>query len=244
MITVSNISKSFDGQSILNNISLQVNTGEVVAIIGPSGTGKSTLLRCINFLETPDSGQIAINGLSIDAKQSHDKDVRELRKQLPFVFQNYALYVNLSAVQNIAEPLKTVWKQSREQAEQTALQVLSDIGLADKAQHYPSQLSGGQQQRIGIGRAMATQVQAILMDEPTSALDPEWVGEVLTLIKRLAEQKQTMIIVTHEMAFAREVADRVVFMSDGGIVEQGSPEQVFGSPKDPRTQRFLARFTR
>lgn len=244
MIKISNLSKSFDGQNVLNGIDLEVKEGEVVAIIGPSGTGKSTFLRCINYLEQPDTGLICVNGLTVDAQNHHQKDVLALRRKLSFVFQNYSLFANLNAEQNIAEALITVWKQPKDKALTEARKILKDIGLADKTKHYPSQLSGGQQQRIGIGRAMATHSQAILFDEPTSALDPEWVGEVLELIKKLAERKQTLVIVTHEMAFAREVADRVVFMSDGTIVEQGSPEELFNQPKDPRTQQFISRIVK
>ncbi|MGY5451462.1 amino acid ABC transporter ATP-binding protein [Agarivorans sp. MS3-6] len=240
MIKLSNIEKAFDGQIVLNGIDLEVNEGEVVAIIGPSGTGKSTLLRCINYLEQPDRGDISVDDLCVKAERHQQSEVLALRRKLSFVFQNYSLFANFNALQNIAEPLITVWKQPKQQAYATATQILSDIGLADKANHYPSQLSGGQQQRVGIGRAMATHSKAILFDEPTSALDPEWVAEVLALIKQLALQKQTMIIVTHEMAFAREVADRIVFMSDGEIVEQGSPEQLFKHAKDPRTQQFIS----
>ncbi|WP_406609974.1 amino acid ABC transporter ATP-binding protein [Agarivorans sp. JK6] len=244
MIKISNLSKSFDGQNVLNGIDLEVKEGEVVAIIGPSGTGKSTFLRCINYLEQPDTGLISVDGLTVDAQNHQQKDVLALRRKLSFVFQNYSLFANLNAEQNIAEALITVWKQPKDKALAEARKILKDIGLADKTKHYPSQLSGGQQQRIGIGRAMATHSQAILFDEPTSALDPEWVGEVLELIKKLAERKQTLVIVTHEMAFAREVADRVVFMSDGTIVEQGSSEELFNQPKDPRTQQFISRIVK
>lgn len=241
MIKVANLHKSFNGQKVLNGIDFEVTEGEVVAIIGPSGTGKSTFLRCLNFLEQADNGMISVDGLTVNAEQHHVNEIIALRRKLAFVFQNYSLFANLNAEQNIAEALITVWKQNKAEALTKARQILQDIGLADKAKHYPSQLSGGQQQRIGIGRAMATPSQAILFDEPTSALDPEWVGEVLGLIKMLAKRKQTLLIVTHEMAFAREVADRVIFMSDGNIVEQGPPEQLFTQAKDPRTQQFISR---
>lgn len=244
MIKITNLSKSFDGQNVLNGIDLEVKEGEVVAIIGPSGTGKSTFLRCINYLEQPDSGTISVDDLTVDATNHQQKEVLALRRKLSFVFQNYSLFANLNAEQNVAEALVTVWRKPKDQALNSAREILKDIGLADKTKHYPSQLSGGQQQRIGIGRAMATHSKAILFDEPTSALDPEWVGEVLELIKKLAERKQTLIIVTHEMSFAREVADRVVFMSDGTIVEQGSPEQLFNHAKDPRTQQFISRIVK
>ncbi|WP_432468669.1 amino acid ABC transporter ATP-binding protein [Agarivorans sp. Z349TD_8] len=244
MIKVNKISKAFNGKMVLKNVDLQINEGEVVAIIGPSGTGKSTLLRCINFLEHPDQGSIQVDQLMVNAAHTSAKEILALRRKLSFVFQNYSLFANLTALQNIAEPLITVWQQSKQQAYASASAILKDIGLADKVDHYPSQLSGGQQQRVGIGRAMATQSKAILFDEPTSALDPEWVAEVLALIKQLAKQQQTMVIVTHEMSFAREVADRIVFMSDGEIIEQGTPEQLFTKAKDPRTQQFISRIAK
>ncbi|WP_108652030.1 amino acid ABC transporter ATP-binding protein [Dongshaea marina] len=242
MIQVSNLTKSFGDNRVLDEISFEVQQGEIVVIIGPSGTGKSTLLRCLNFLETPDQGKISIDDLSIDAAKHSNKEVVALRRKSSFVFQNYALFANKTALQNITEGLITVWKQSKTQAKQQALAILKEIGLEDKKDQYPSALSGGQQQRIGIGRAMAAHSSVILFDEPTSALDPEWVDEVLELMKKLAEQKQTMIVVTHEMQFAREVADKVIFMEGGKIVEQGPPAELFNKPQHQRTKAFLSKF--
>ena len=241
MIKVSNLSKKFDDLSVLKDISLEVNKGEIVVIIGPSGTGKSTLLRCLNYLEAPTTGSVEIGGIVVDANKHTTKQITELRKQSSFVFQNYSLFANKTAVQNVAESLITVWKTPRTDALQTAKAILIKVGLADKLDFYPSQLSGGQQQRVGIARAMAAKGEVILFDEPTSALDPEWVEEVLAVMQQLAVEKQTMIVVTHEMQFAREVADRVIFMEGGYIVEQGTPEQIFEHPQQPRTQAFVKR---
>lgn len=241
MLQVEGLSKAFDGRSVLQGIDLMVNEGETVAIIGPSGTGKSTLLRCLNWLEAPSSGTVIIDGITVSSKNYTAREVLTLRRKTAFVFQQYALFKNKTALANIMEPLVAVQRQSKIEAKKVALGILEKVGLIDKADAFPAQLSGGQQQRIGIGRALATQSPVILFDEPTSALDPEKVGEVLNLMKDLAKQKQTMLVVTHEMQFAREVADRVLFMADGNIVEQGPPEQLFKSPQDPRTQDFLAR---
>lgn len=244
MIQLQKLVKTFDGHPVLNGIDLDITEGEIIVIIGPSGTGKSTLLRCLNFLEQPDSGQISIDGDTVDAARASKKAVLKLRRNTSFVFQNYALFANKTAVQNIAEGLITVWGKPKAEALAEAQQILADIGLADKANSYPAALSGGQQQRVGIGRAMASHSKVMLFDEPTSALDPEWVEEVLQLMKKLAQRKQTMLVVTHEMSFAREVADRVVFMEGGRIVEQGPPEQLFSNPSDPRTREFLRKVIR
>ena len=211
----------------------------IIVIIGSSGTGKSTLLRCINFLEKADRGTITIDDVQVDANNYSRNEELALRKKTGFVFQNYALFAHLTAKQNIAEGLITVrgWKKDR--AYQQAQAILNDIGLGDKADSYPAALSGGQQQRVGIGRAMALQPELLLFDEPTSALDPEWVGEVLNLMKELAAKQQTMLVVTHEMQFAREVADRVLFMAEGKIVEQGNPQDIFDNPQDARLKKFL-----
>lgn len=241
MISIRNLSKRFDDLQVLDSIDLKINEGEVIAVIGPSGTGKSTLLRCINFLTVPDEGTVSIDDLTVDANKHSNAQVVELRKRAAFVFQNYALFANKTALDNIAEGLITVWKQKKSEARKEALSILEQIGLADKRDHYPSALSGGQKQRVGIGRAMAAHSKVILFDEPTSSLDPEWVDEVLGLIRLLAERRQTMLVVTHEMQFAREIADRVVFMDGGRIVEQGAPEMIFNNPTDPRTQAFLRR---
>jgi len=241
MIKVTKLSKKFDDLSVLKEINLEVNKGEIVVIIGPSGTGKSTLLRCLNYLETPTTGTIEIGNVSVDALSHNQKQVTELRKQSSFVFQNYSLFANKTALENVAESLITVWKTPRNEALQTAQTILIKVGLEDKLDAYPSQLSGGQQQRVGIARAMAAKGEVILFDEPTSALDPEWVEEVLAVMQQLALEKQTMIVVTHEMQFAREVADRVIFMEGGYIVEQGTPEQIFEHPEHARTQAFVKR---
>ncbi|MCJ8352040.1 amino acid ABC transporter ATP-binding protein [Moritella sp.] len=241
MIKVANLSKNFGDNVVLRQIDLDIKEGETTVIIGPSGTGKSTLLRCLNFLEQPTSATITIDNLVVDASTATKKQITELRKKTAFVFQNYALFANKTALENITEGLITVRGKSAEVAKQEALTILKSIGLTDKQNSYPSALSGGQQQRIGIARAMAAQSKVILFDEPTSALDPEWVGEVLTLMRQLAKQKQTMLIVTHEMQFAKEIADRVIFMDQGQIVEQGSADMIFNNPQDPRTRTFLQR---
>lgn len=241
MIKVTNLTKHFGDNVVLRQINLDIKEGETTVIIGPSGTGKSTLLRCLNFLELPTSAIITIDDLVVDANNASKKQITALRKKTAFVFQNYALFANKTALQNITEGLITVRGKSAEVAKQEALTILTSIGLADKQDYYPSALSGGQQQRIGIARAMAAQSKVILFDEPTSALDPEWVGEVLGLMRQLAKQKQTMLIVTHEMQFAKEIADRVIFMDQGLIVEQGSADMIFNNPQDPRTRTFLQR---
>ncbi|EEX11341.1 L-cystine import ATP-binding protein TcyN [Ruegeria lacuscaerulensis ITI-1157] len=241
MIRIEGLTKRFDGTAVLNAIDLEIAKGERVVVIGPSGTGKSTLLRCINFLDRPDAGRITVGDISVDATRAGRADILALRRATAFVFQNYGLFAHRTALENIMEALVTVQKRPRAEAEAQARRILKEIGLADKADSYPASLSGGQQQRVGIGRAMAIGAQLMLFDEPTSALDPEWVGEVLDLMRSVAAQRQTMLIVTHEMRFAREIADRVIFMEGGRIVEQGPPAQIFDAPQDPRLQRFLAR---
>ncbi|WCE29749.1 amino acid ABC transporter ATP-binding protein [Vibrio sp. SCSIO 43137] len=239
MIRLNNIHKSFGDSAVLSGIDIDIRQGEIIVIIGSSGTGKSTLLRCVNFLEQPDKGSITIDDVTLDSENFSKADVLALRRKTGFVFQNYALFAHLTAKQNIAEGLITVRNWKKDQAYDRAQQILDDIGLGDKADSYPSALSGGQQQRVGIGRAMALQPELLLFDEPTSALDPEWVGEVLNLMKELATRHQTMLVVTHEMQFAREVADRVIFMAEGKIVEQGSPQDIFDNPQDPKLKKFL-----
>lgn len=239
MIKLQNIHKQFGDTEVLKGIDLEIKQGEIIVIIGSSGTGKSTLLRCVNFLEQADQGTISIDDIKVDTQKHTKAEVLALRRKTGFVFQNYALFAHQTARQNIAEGLITVRGWKKQQAHEKAQQILDDIGLGEKTDSYPAALSGGQQQRVGIGRAMALQPELLLFDEPTSALDPEWVGEVLNLMKKLANQHQTMLVVTHEMQFAREVADRVIFMADGHIVEQGSPQGIFGNPQDPKLKKFL-----
>ncbi|MDC5803265.1 amino acid ABC transporter ATP-binding protein [Vibrio europaeus] len=239
MIKLNNIHKRFGDTEVLKGIDLEINQGEIIVVIGSSGTGKSTLLRTVNFLENADKGVITIDDVSVDTEEHTKAEVLALRRKTGFVFQNYALFAHMTARQNIAEGLITVRGWKKADALRRAQEILDDIGLGDKGDSYPAALSGGQQQRVGIGRAMALQPELLLFDEPTSALDPEWVGEVLNLMKDLATKHQTMLVVTHEMQFAREVADRVIFMAEGNIVEQGSPQDIFGNPQDPRLQKFL-----
>ncbi|ODT59859.1 MULTISPECIES: amino acid ABC transporter ATP-binding protein [Paracoccus] len=240
-IEITGLVKRFGTNTVLNGIDLCLEPGERVAIIGPSGTGKSTLLRCLNWLDQPDQGQIRMGDVTVDAARASRADILALRRRTGFVFQNYALFANKTARANITEGLTTVRGWSADRAHARADDILAQIGLADRGDSYPAAMSGGQQQRVGIGRAMALDADLMLFDEPTSALDPEWVGEVLDLIRRIADGRQTMLIVTHEMQFAREIADRVVFMEGGRIVEQGPPEQLFGRAQDDRTRAFLRR---
>lgn len=240
-ISIEGLNKSFGNTSVLKNISLDIAPGERVVVIGPSGTGKSTLLRCLNYLDRPDSGAVRVGDLTVDPANASRSDILALRRRTAFVFQNYALFANKTARENITQALITVKGQSKADAVTRANETLRETGLIDKADSYPAALSGGQQQRVGIGRAMALDADLMLFDEPTSALDPEWVGEVLDLMRRVAEKRQTMLIVTHEMQFAREIADRIIFMSDGQIVEQGPPHELLENPQDSRTRAFLRR---
>ncbi|APH66793.1 amino acid ABC transporter ATP-binding protein [Bacillus sp. LR_5] len=239
MITVKNIRKAFKDLVVLDGIDLKVKRGEVVAIIGPSGSGKSTLLRCLNLLERPDQGHIEIGEAKLNAEKFTRKEAHRLRQQTAMVFQNYNLFKNKTALQNITEALIVAQHKSRDEAKRIGMDILKQVGLEHKADSYPITMSGGQQQRIGIARALAVNPHAILLDEPTSALDPELVAGVLQVIKSIAEKQTTMIIVTHEMAFAKEVADKVIFMADGHIIEQGTPEELFDYPKNERTKRFI-----
>lgn len=239
MIKVIDMHKNFGDLEVLKGIDFEVKEGEVVVVIGPSGSGKSTLLRCLNYLEKPDSGIIQIDNIKIDAQEVNKNDINMIRKKSAMVFQNYNLFKNKTTLKNVIEALIVVKKMDKDSSKKIGLELLDMVGLKDKADNYPSQLSGGQQQRVGIARAMAVNPKVILFDEPTSALDPELVGEVLNVIKKLAEKKITMIIVTHEMAFAKEVADRVVFMDNGIIVEQGTPEEIFVKSRNKRVNKFL-----
>jgi len=241
MIRIEGLTKRFGDRTVLDRIDLDIAPGERIVVIGPSGTGKSTLLRCLSFLDRPDGGRIALAGLTVDAERATRAEILALRRRTAFVFQNYALFGNKTARENITEGLVVVKRQSRAAANARADAILAEIGLADRGDAWPAALSGGQQQRVGIGRAMALDAELMLVDEPTSALDPEWVGEVLDLLRRVAVRRQTMLIVSHEMQFAREIADRVLFMDGGRIVEQGPPEAIFETPSDPRLQAFLRR---
>jgi putative amino-acid transport system ATP-binding protein len=241
MISVKGLTKRFGPTTVLDGIDLEIGDGERIVVIGPSGTGKSTLLRCLNFLDRPEAGIIRVGDLEVDAGKARKAEILALRRRTAFVFQNYALFANKTARQNITEALVTVQKRPRAEAEARADDILRETGLLDRADAYPAALSGGQQQRVGIGRAMAVGAELMLFDEPTSSLDPEWVGEVLELMRRVAERRQTMLIVTHEMQFAREIADRVIFMDGGRILEEGPPSRIFGDPQDPRTRDFLRR---
>ncbi len=239
MIKVTNLVKKYNDHVVLNHINLEVKEGEVLAIIGPSGSGKSTLLRCLNFLEKPDSGVIEIGNVRIDTNNYTSKDIDVLRQQTAMVFQHYNLFKNKTALENIIESLVINKKLRLKNAKELGKKLLGQVGLLEKAAQYPITLSGGQQQRVSIARALAVNPHAILFDEPTSSLDPELVIEVLQVIRSIAEQNTTMIIVTHEMAFAREVADKILFMVEGNIVEFGTPEQIFTNPQNPRTKQFL-----
>ncbi|WP_144470172.1 amino acid ABC transporter ATP-binding protein [Bacillus pumilus] len=239
MIKLTNLKKSFGDLVVLDGINLDVQKGQVVAIIGPSGSGKSTLLRCLNLLEIPNEGTIEIGDARLDASKYTRKEAHHLRQQTAMVFQNYNLFKNKTALQNITESLLVTKKMTKQQANEIGMKLLKQVGLEQKADSYPVTLSGGQQQRIGIARALAVDPHAILLDEPTSALDPELVSGVLQVIKSIAIQETTMIIVTHEMAFAREVADHVIFMADGHIIEQGTPTELFDETKNERTKRFI-----
>ncbi|WP_353737806.1 amino acid ABC transporter ATP-binding protein [Kyrpidia sp.] len=240
MIQVRDLHKSFGQTPVLNGVSFDVHQGEKVVIIGPSGSGKSTLLRCINFLEVPDSGTVTIEGTTL-SHHFTQRQVAIIRAEVGMVFQRFHLFPHKTALHNVMAPLMTVQKKPKTEAQQIAEHYLAKVGLADRLHHYPSQLSGGQQQRVAIARALAMQPKAMLFDEPTSALDPELVGEVLNVIRDLAQEGMTMMIVTHEMKFAQEVADRVIFMDGGMIVEEGPPEQIFSRPAHQRTKSFLAR---
>lgn len=238
MIKISNLHKYFGKQHVLKGINLDVAKGSVVCIIGPSGSGKSTLLRCINLLETPSEGEILIDGVSItDPKQ----DINALRTEIGMVFQRFNLFPHMTVLENVTlAPIK-VRGIGQDEAKETAMKLLKRVGLADKAPAYPKQLSGGQQQRVAIARALAMQPKLFLFDEPTSALDPELVGEVLDVMKAMAQEGITMVVVTHEMGFAREVADRVIFMDDGIIIEDNPPSIIFNKAENPRTKAFLDR---
>lgn len=244
MIEVKNVHKSFGKNEILKGVDLKVEKGDVVVILGPSGSGKTTLLRCINFLEKADQGELLFKGESYHFQHASKKDILNIRKKTAFVFQNYNLFSNKTALENVTEGLIIARKVSKNKAVEIAKECLNKVGLADKYDSYPSQLSGGQQQRVGIARAIAVNPDVILFDEPTSALDPELIGEVLSVMKLLAKEGTTMIVVTHEMSFAEDVASKVVFMDGGVVVEEGTPKEIFCNPKMDRTKQFLRRIIR
>ena len=237
MIDIENLRKSFGDVEVLKGIDLTIKEKEVVVIIGPSGSGKSTLLRCMNYLEEPTSGKVSVDGIVLDG----EANINKVREEVGMVFQRFNLFPHMTVLQNIMlAPIK-VRHVAKQEAEDTARKLLARVGLADKADAYPSQLSGGQQQRVAIARALAMKPKVMLFDEPTSALDPEMVGEVLDVMRKLAEEGMTMVIVTHEMGFAREVGDRLLFVDDGRIIEQGDPKEVFEHPKEERTRLFLSK---
>lgn len=235
-VKVENLKKNFGSLEVLKDINMEVKEGEVVCLIGPSGSGKSTFLRCLNKLEEPTAGVIIVDDYDLMAKTS---DINKIRENIGMVFQQFNLFPHLSVLQNIMLAPVDRKRMTKEQAEEKAKKLLDRVGLLEKADVYPASLSGGQQQRVAIARALAIEPDIMLFDEPTSALDPEMVGEVLEVMKQLAAEGMTMVVVTHEMGFAREVADRVVFMDGGYIVEEGTPEEVFGNPQNKRTQDFL-----
>ena len=239
MLQIKNLRKRFDGPEVLKGVSLDVEKGDVVAILGPSGSGKTTLLRCINFLETADEGELIFDGEVFPLHGATRKDIGALRKKTAFVFQNYNLFRNKTALQNVTEGLIIGRKMPKDQANALGMRMLQKVGMADRADAYPNQLSGGQQQRVAIARALATDPEIILFDEPTSALDPELTGEVLAVMRALAREGMTMLVVTHEMNFAKNVSSKVVFMEGGVVVEESDPTAFFQNPKQERARAFL-----
>lgn len=244
MIKVEHLNKSFGNIRILKDLNFSVNKGEVVSIIGSSGTGKSTFLRCLNYLEKPDSGTITIGDVTLDAEKATKHDIEKLRLKSAMIFQNYNLFANKTVLQNITLPLTSTKRCNKKEAEEIAMKVLKKVGMAHRVNSYPITLSGGEQQRVSIARSIASSPEVLLFDEPTSSLDPAWSQEVLEVIRGLAEEKYTMIIVTHEMEFAKEVSDKVVFMAEGIIEEEGTPDQIFKNSKSEKTKKFLARISK
>ncbi len=239
MLEITGIKKNFGDLQVLKGVDLKVEKGDVVAILGPSGSGKTTFLRCINFLETTDQGTMVFDGESFDMSRVSRKDMARIRRKTAFVFQNFNLFLNKTALENVTEGLIVARKIPRAQAEETGRRALDKVGLSDRWNYYPHQLSGGQQQRVAIARALATDPEIIFFDEPTSALDPELIGEVLEVMRELAQEGMTMLVVTHEMNFARNVSTRVIFMEHGNVVEEGSSREFFENPKTERTREFL-----
>ena len=237
MIVIENLHKAFGEVEVIKGVNLHIEPQEVVALIGPSGSGKSTLLRCMNYLEEPTAGKVTVAGTPLDG----EANINKVREEVGMVFQRFNLFPHMTALENIMLAPMKVKKVSRDDAAKKAKELLERVGLADKAESFPSQLSGGQQQRVAIARALAMEPKVMLFDEPTSALDPEMVGEVLDVMRSLAKEGMTMVIVTHEMGFAREVADRVLFVDDGQVLEQGSPQELFEHPQQERTKNFLSK---
>ena len=239
LLSVKDIHKAFGDNKVLSGVSIEVNKGDVVSILGPSGSGKTTLLRCINFLEKADSGVFSFDGQDYDLSRISGKEIAAIRKKTGFVFQNYNLFANKTVLHNVTLGLTSARKFPREEAEKRAMKVLEKVGMADFRDYYPSQLSGGQQQRVAIARALATDPSILYFDEPTSALDPQLTAEVLEVMRQLAKDGMTMIVVTHEMGFAKEVSSHVIFMADGNVVEEGAAKEFFAAPKVQRTREFL-----
>ena len=239
MLQVEHVKKAFGGTEVLRDVSLSVSRGDVVAILGPSGSGKTTLLRCLNFLETADGGAMTFDGETFDLARTAKKDIARIRRKTAFVFQNYNLFANKTALQNVTEGLIVARKMDKARTREIGLSMLEKVGLADRAEAYPVELSGGQQQRVAIARALATEPEIIYFDEPTSALDPELTGEVLAVMRKLAAEGMTMLVVTHEMGFAKNVSSRVVLMEGGVIVEENEPRTFFEHPQQERTRAFL-----
>ncbi|MDD6195329.1 MAG: amino acid ABC transporter ATP-binding protein [[Clostridium] aminophilum] len=244
MLKLHNVHKSYGNNEILKGVDLEIKKGDIIVILGPSGSGKTTFLRTINYLERADQGTVDFDDIHADLKSASKKEVSEIRRRTGFVFQNYNLFANKTALENVTEGLIVARKIPKAQAIETAKKALERVGLGDRCGYYPSQLSGGQQQRVGIARAIAANPEVILFDEPTSALDPELVGEVLNVMKDLAKEGATMIVVTHEMSFAQQAATEVVYMEGGVVVEKGSPQEIFSHPKDEKTVCFLKRILR
>ncbi|MBQ0070282.1 MAG: amino acid ABC transporter ATP-binding protein [Spirochaetales bacterium] len=244
MLKATGISKTFGTLEVLKKVDIAVEKGDVIAILGPSGSGKTTLLRCLNFLEKADQGRLEFDGENFDLAQIRRHDIARLRMKTGFVFQNYNLFLNKTALGNVMEGLVTARHMKKKEAEEKALKALEKVGMLERKDHYPSQLSGGQQQRVAIARALALDPEVIFFDEPTSALDPELIGEVLSVMRQLAKDGVTMVVVTHEMGFAREVSNKIIFMDNGSVIEKADSKSFFENPREERTKAFLSSITR